>query len=95
MLLTTSTEDVCTYHCGPTLFLKSIEFVIFLVKDVIDVWIDCCITVVDEGSIQEIPIQIGDEEFENNVTLRVKMFNENDDFLTIEKVIQVCFLKRI
>ena len=95
MLLTTSTEDVCTYHCGPTLFLKSVEFIIFLVKDVIDVWIDCCITVVDEGSIQEIPIQIGDEEFENNVTLRVKMFNENDDFLTIEKVIQVCFVIRI
>ena len=58
-------------------------------------WIDCCITIVDEGSIREIPIQIGDEEFGNNVTLRVKMFNENDDFLTYEKVIQVCFVKRI
>uniref|UniRef100_K1RVM6 Polycystic kidney disease protein 1-like 2 n=1 Tax=Magallana gigas TaxID=29159 RepID=K1RVM6_MAGGI len=43
---------------------------------------------VDEGSIYEVPIQVGDDKFENNVTLRIRIFNENGDFWTFMTVFQ-------
>lgn len=46
---------------------------------------------VDEGSIYEVPIQVGDDKFENNVTLRIRIFNENGDFWTFMTVFQVRF----
>lgn len=46
---------------------------------------------VDEGSIYEVPIQVGDDKFENNVTLRIRIFNENGDFWIFMTVFQVRF----
>uniref|UniRef100_K1RBF9 Carbohydrate sulfotransferase n=1 Tax=Magallana gigas TaxID=29159 RepID=K1RBF9_MAGGI len=56
-------------------------------KDIINIVCDTTF-IPDEGSIREIPIHTGDDRFESNVTLRIRIFNENGDYRTFNTTFQ-------